>query len=55
MDKRPICPAVVPNEEPAPLPGIAILIGLLVGGLAALVCAGLSIAGGVGVILGAFS
>lgn len=45
----------VPEEEHPPLPGIAILIALMLGGLTALICAGFAIAGGIGVILAVFS
>lgn len=45
----------VPEDEHPPLPGIAILIALMLGGLTALICAGISIAGGIAAILGVFS
>lgn len=52
---RPICPAVVPETDHPPLPGIVLLIGLLVGGLTALVAAGVIIAGGIGAVVGIVS
>lgn len=55
MEDRHICPAAVPEPEHPPLPGIAMLIALLGGGLLALILAGVAIAGGIGVILGVFS
>lgn len=50
-EDRPVCPAAVPDTASAPLPGIAILLALLGGGLFALVAAGVGIAGGLAVVL----
>ncbi len=42
-EPRPICPAVVPGEPKAPLGGLALVMGLLITGVSALVGVALAV------------